>query len=84
MKKPKMRSMAENYEKLEVAPSSQQPYYPSFRVSEKQLPQAAEWEVGKTYSVCMEVKMVGMESRNNRPPEFQFEMRKIGAEAEEE
>lgn len=69
----KMHDMSENYEKLQAAPTSQQPYYPSFTVTDKQLPQAKNWKIGKSYKVMMEVKMVGMELKRNR-----FEMHKIG------
>ena len=74
----KMKDMAENYEKLSVAPSSQQPYYPTFRVSEKQLPSAVNWKVGKTYKVVVEVKLVSHEQRSGAAKTYQFEMQKIG------
>ena len=70
----KMKDMAENNETRALG-VDRVAYYPSFRVTNKQLPQAKNWKIGETYKVCVEVKLVGMEEKSNR-----FEMRKIGCE----
>ena len=74
----KMKDMAENYEKMHASPSSQQPYYPSFRVTDKQLPEAGDWKMGKSYKVCMKIKLIGIAQNGTNPKEYHFEMRKIG------
>jgi hypothetical protein len=72
----KMRSMAENHEKLGM-PQSPQPYHPTFSVDETQLPEAKTWKIGKKYKVMVEVLMAGsrVEGKKNK---HEFKMLSIG------
>ena len=72
----KMRSLQENMEKASIG--MQQPYFPSFTVTDKQLPEANDWEVGKTYKVMLEVRQSSVDKRQNQPTRYGFEMVKIG------
>ncbi len=56
-----------------------EPVYPRVRLDLDTIPEAKKWEVGKTYKLEMEVKMVGLSiSRFDNSAEF--EIRKIGSE----
>jgi hypothetical protein len=54
-----------------------EPVYPRMRLDLDTVPEAKKWEVGKSYQVEMELKMVGLSiSRYDNSAEF--EIRKIG------
>ncbi len=56
--------------------SSPEKYYPSFSVPIDNIPQAKDWEVGKTYKLALEViqKAIRLDEKKK---EVTFEIRKI-------
>lgn len=69
----KMRDMASNMEAVTM--NDRQPWYPTFSVTPKQLPEAKNWKVGEVYEVKMKVKLTSMGEKSNT-----FEMQKIGCD----
>ena len=56
--------------------AKEQSYRPSLHLSFKDLPEAKEWEVGKTYKLAMEVKQVSKSIREGEG-DASFEIFKI-------
>lgn len=53
--------------------------YPKVRIDLQHLPEAKKWDIGKSYKIEMEVKMVGI-SISKYDNSAEFEIRKIGSE----
>ena len=63
---------------LEASTPKKKVYYPSFSVELGEIPEAKNWEVGKTYQVVLEVIQKALRIDDKRE-EVTFEVRKIGA-----
>lgn len=51
---------------------------PTVSFSLKQLPEAAKWQVGKTYTLTVKVKQVAMRQRDGQPGSADFQV--VGVE----
>ena len=56
-----------------------EPIFPSFHLTEGDLPQVKDWDVGEEYTLTVKVKMEG---KNDTPRgiEGRFEIHKVGSE----
>lgn len=60
---------------------------PSFSLTETQLPEAKDWQVGKKYTLEVEVEMVGSninEYSKDKTVSYRFNITKVGAEMDED
>lgn len=57
-------------------------YLPSFSIDHKTLPEAKDWEVGKTYEVSLQLKLVAMDISENGG-NSRFEIKGASVEDEE-
>lgn len=60
---------------------------PSFSLTETQLPEAKDWQVGKKYTLEVEVEMVGSninEYSKDKTVSYSFNIVKVGAEMDED
>lgn len=64
-----------------MKPKGKRQYYPTLHLDLDYIPEAKKWEVGKTYKIEIEVKMVGKsESKFQKSAEFDI----VGIEADGE
>ena len=54
----------------------EKPYYPSFHISSKELPEIKNWEVGRKYRILLETRQVG-KREDEEGISGDFEIRKI-------
>ncbi len=57
-------------------PKMDHKWYPSFNLSDKDIPAAKDWKVGNTYKIEMEVKQSSMR-HDSMGHSFTFEIKKI-------
>lgn len=62
---------------------SKKPMMPTIRLTLKDLPEAKDWEVGKTYTVELELKMTGLHMEGKKGYAT-FEAQEIEVEPEDE
>lgn len=71
----------------EMEKSISAPVYPKITISHKDLPEAKDWQIGDTYELEIEVKMVRSlqaEGNGSFSNESTFEIRKIGVDSDED
>ena len=54
-------------------------YYPSFSLKLKDIPEAKDWEVGKTHKLALEVKQTSLSKREGEEGDVRFDILKIKA-----
>ncbi len=65
MREIKAETAEERYGDMSMASSKKAVYFPTTNFDNKILPEAADWEPGKTYVVTLKLRMTGISIRKN-------------------
>jgi len=84
-----MRKITGKKDKFMTGPNKvmeeSKPIFPSFRIDLEHLPEAKQWELGKTYNVEFELKLTGLsQSRFDNSAEFEIHGVETEDQAEED
>ena len=57
-----------------IEAESKKKYYPNISLSLKDIPEAEDWEVGESYEIELEVKMISLEMRDGEKGRVSFDI----------
>lgn len=71
-----MKSLAVNYEETEIAKGPEQPYYPSIRLQDKQIPELDGKEIGAKVVITIEAEVTAIEQFKKGVTEYRLDLKK--------